>query len=304
MLSAVLHDFQRSGEIHTITLIHESFDKPLLGEGEVERIGNAADEEKRFRHIAAAADATLVIAPETANCLAERARWVEEAGGRLLGPSSTAISVATDKLRCGLWWQSQKVPTPRARLLSEPGRSYPAVLKPRDGSGSQATFLVADETALPMCLERAMGETEGQGHHEFMLQDYVAGQAASVAFLCGPRDTIALPPASQHISGDGRFHYLGGALPLPAVLSARAVSLATLALAEIHGLRGYVGVDLVLGDADDGGADFAIEINPRLTTSYLGLQMLCRDNLALTMLRVALGNDSGGLMWHEKEVCW
>ncbi len=293
MLRAVLDDFWRSGEVGTVTVIHEGFEQ--LPPGSVQRIRTAAEEEDQFRVLAGGADATLVIAPETANCLADRARWVEEAGGTLLGPASTAIGLATHKLLCGQWWQKHRVPTPAARWLGESG-AFPAVLKPLDGAGSQATFLVRDEAALGPCLQQAESEA---GRHEFILQDHVPGQAASVAFLIGPRETIALPPAAQLISSDGRFHYQGGTLPLPAPLSARAVSLGRRALAAIDGWQGYVGVDLVLGNAEDGSEDFAIEINPRLTASYLGLRMLCRDNIALAMLRVALGEDSGELRWRE-----
>ena len=55
-------------------------------------------------------------------------------------------------------------------------------------------------------------------------------------------------------------------------------------------LIGYVGVDLVLGVAGDGGDDAVIEINPRLTTSYLALRRLLRTNLAAAMLAVARGD--------------
>jgi predicted ATP-grasp superfamily ATP-dependent carboligase len=52
---------------------------------------------------------------------------------------------------------------------------------------------------------------------------------------------------------------------------------------------GYVGVDLVLGEADDGKDDVVIEVNPRLTTSYVGLRRLVCGNLAAAMLAAARG---------------
>jgi predicted ATP-grasp superfamily ATP-dependent carboligase len=104
------------------------------------------------------------------------------------------------------------------------------------------------------------------------------------------------------LSDDGRFHYLGGTLPLPSPLGMRAIKLGRRAVEAMPGLRGYVGVDLVLGDAADGSGDFAIEINPRLTTSYLGLRMLAQDNLAAAMLRVTLGHDIGKLRWRQEVI--
>ena len=55
----------------------------------------------------------------------------------------------------------------------------------------------------------------------------------------------------------------------------------------ISGLWGFVGVDLILGADAEGREDLAIEINPRLTTSYVGLRALLHGNLAGLMLRHA-----------------
>jgi predicted ATP-grasp superfamily ATP-dependent carboligase len=52
---------------------------------------------------------------------------------------------------------------------------------------------------------------------------------------------------------------------------------------------GYLGVDIVLGAAPNGDDDVVIEINPRLTTSYIGLRAACHQNLAEAMLVIAAG---------------
>src|SRR5690606_21127135 len=97
----------------------------------------------------------------------------------------------------------------------------------------------------------------------------------------------ALPACRQHLSDDGRFRYLGGSLPLPPSLHARAARLAQQALDALPAAIGYVGVDLVLGAADDGSRDVVIEVNPRLTTSYLGLRDAVKINLAELILQTA-----------------
>ena len=92
------------------------------------------------------------------------------------------------------------------------------------------------------------------------------------------------------MSKDGRFQYHGGVVPVPEVLAERAARLARRAVAPIGGLCGYVGVDMILGDAPDGSSDVAIEINPRLTTSYVGLCALAESNLAAAMLAAVRGD--------------
>ncbi len=46
---------------------------------------------------------------------------------------------------------------------------------------------------------------------------------------------------------------------------------------------------MVLGDGTDGQEDAVIEVNPRLTTSYVGLRALANENLSEAMLAVASG---------------
>jgi predicted ATP-grasp superfamily ATP-dependent carboligase len=256
------------------------------------------DEEAAFRQAARSADYSLVIAPEADDCLRQRCRWVEEEGGQLLGPTSAAVQLTGDKLALGHCWQERGIPTPPCHLYPSPlaDRAYPLVLKPRHGAGSQATFLVRTLADLPNCL--AAAQAEG-GAGEFVLQPFCPGLAASVAFLVGPRETIPLLPGWQILSTDGRFRYQGGRLPLPPHLAARSIHMARSAVAAVPGLCGYVGVDLILGAAADGSQDQVIEINPRLTTSYVGLRALARTNLAEALLRVVQGGSIGPVEWHR-----
>jgi predicted ATP-grasp superfamily ATP-dependent carboligase len=106
-----------------------------------------------------------------------------------------------------------------------------------------------------------------------------------------------LAACQQYLGGEGRFDYCGGSLPLSAPLAERALRLAMRAVKTLATPIGYLGLDLVLG-ADPGGADdVVIEINPRLTTSYVGLRALARGNLAEAMLAVAVG-EKVELSWH------
>jgi tyramine---L-glutamate ligase len=294
MLWAVLDDFQKSRQVQTVTLVHEQF--PHVPPGQIFRARDGADEEERFAELAGSADATLVIAPETNAVLQTRCDWVERVGGTLLGPTAPARAIASSKQRLGSLWQQRGVPTPRVLASGQAVRQvreFPVVVKPDDGAGSQATQLVHNPEQLAQALERSAN---------LIAQQFVPGQAASIALLMGPRACIPLVPAIQHLSDDDRLQYLGGTLPLPSPLEKRASALGRRAVQACDGLRGYVGVDLVLGAAEDGSQDFAIEINPRLTTSYIGLRMLTRDNLAMAMLWVALGQEVGNLRWLHQTV--
>ena len=225
---------------------------------------------------------SIVIAPESDNILANLAADSIAAGNCFLGPSLEAIRLTSDKLRLAEHWRAHGIPTP-ATTEREPTAcdAFPFVWKPRDGAGSTDTFLIRDRFAL------AAARATCDPQRPMILQEFVPGRAASVAFLCGPRGHVPLLPAFQLLSDDGRFKYAGGELPIPLELAARAVKLGRRAVACVPGLLGYVGVDLVLGDAPNGERDFAFEINPRLTTSYIGLRALADFNMVEAMLCVA-----------------
>lgn len=294
MLSALLDDLAQCPGVRVSTLLDARRPPPAHWPAHlvVQRVQPGAEEEA-FRKLAAAADGSLVIAPEFDDILAARSRWVEEAGGRLLGSSPPAIRATADKLLLSRLWSAQGVPTPA------PARNYPLVCKPRFGAGSQATFLIQDEEELARA--RRLAHAEGWSG-ELMLQAYTPGLAASVAFLAGERVKHGLPAVEQRLSREGRFRYLGGRLPLSLDLDRRARRLAERAANCVEGLRGWFGVDLVLGAAPDGSDDVAIEINPRLTTSYLGLRRLARFNLAEALLTVVTDSALPSWEWGSDDI--
>lgn len=232
---------------------------------------------------AGAADGTILIAPEFDGILFHAARAVVASGGRLISPSPEFVRVAGDKQRTCDVLAAGGVPVPVGRSL-EPDEPlpadfvYPAVIKPAEGAGSQDTYMVSGRRDVPPA-------------HAWRrrLEQYVPGMAASVAVLCGPNGRVPLEPCRQRISEDGRLRYLGGELPLSAGLAERARSLAERAMAAMPAVTGYVGIDLVLGREPDGTADAVIEINPRLTTSYVGLRAAAVGNLAEAMWHIGLG---------------
>ena len=238
---------------------------------------------EELERLSGAADATILIAPEFDDILLKAARLVLAAGGRLMSPAPEFVRMAASKQRTCEALARAGVPVPAGRLLEpdEPLPSdtrYPAVLKPVNGAGSQDTYLVSGPYDAPPAYAWAR-----------RLESYVPGLAASVALLCGPAGRIPLAPCKQRISEDGRLRYLGGELPLSAGLAERASALADRAIAAMPTAEGYVGVDLVLGREPDGSEDAVIEINPRLTTSYVGLRTAATGNLAEAMWHVAHG---------------
>lgn len=243
---------------------------------------------RHFRDLADKVDHGVVIAPEFNDHLRDwSSRWTA-LGGNLLGPSETFVHIASSKQATAEHLAAAGVPVPRGMQLGWPddlpdNLEYPAILKPDDGVGSQGILYLK---------QRADGRVERRMNTPvWRLERYCPGIPCSVALLAGPQGMVTLPACLQWLSRDGKFQYRGGMTPIAAPLNARAQRLALAAAQAMPPAHGYFGVDLVLGDAEDGSQDFVIEINPRLTTSYVGLRSLACTNLAQAMLDVAAGRS-------------
>jgi predicted ATP-grasp superfamily ATP-dependent carboligase len=298
MIAALAADFAAiAGARVTVLRDMRLGELPLRG-CEVVEIQSAADWREEFDRRAAAANWTLVVAPEFDAILRDALRRARDAGGRLLNASDQFVDIAADKHRTAERLAAAGVPVPQAVLFDADEEKlpadfpYPGVLKPLDGAGSQHTLLVgaASDEPPPYPWPRR-------------LERFCTGRAASVAVLCGPNGRRALPPAFQTLSADGRFTYLGGAIIDVPQLAARATALAMRALDALPPAAGYVGVDMVLGNDPDGREDVVVEVNPRLTTSYVGLRRAVRENLAQAWVEVVEGRDVE-LTFRPDPVAW
>jgi predicted ATP-grasp superfamily ATP-dependent carboligase len=286
MLSALAEDLALAGHSVDVLIDIRQPELPLPAGVGLHPVESAQAEQQLLASLSNQADWTLIVAPEFDGHLLARCELVVKAGGRLLGPSPQVVALASDKHALASHLAARGVDVPPGLAL-EPGdqlprdAQYPAVLKPRDGAGSLGIRLVNS----PGEITRVIVPSR--------LEEFCPGIAASVALLCGPHGTRPLAPCRQQLEG---FSYLGGELPLSTELARRASRLASRAASCLPATLGYLGVDLVLGDEASGARDLVIEINPRVTTSYVGLRALAKSNLATAMLAIAQG--------HEPELCW
>lgn len=279
MLSAVVNDISQIANCQVVTTLQEGVQAKL--NASVIRVKGPAEEAIAFDQTLQTVDAALMIAPETDGVLASRCRKVVEAGVTSWNCSPAAIELCTDKLRLAEHLQSHGLPTiPTVILDWSQGfetANGPVVLKPRDGAGSTLTFLVRNEHDWTFAADqyRQAGWAD-----RALCQPYIAGRPLSVVANFSLKGVChgCLPVGEQLLSNDGRFCYLGGTIP--AVISSGEWSLieqtVLAACQTIPGLAGYVGFDLLMTDH---GQPLIVEINPRLTTSYVGYRQLVKPLL-------------------------
>lgn len=234
------------------------------------------------------ADWTVIVAPETDGMLLERVAAVRAAGARALNASTGFIAIAADKQATVDALAAAGVPVPAGRSLA-PGETVPAgfklpaVCKLRDGVGGEGLSIVRSADRRPVA-----GATR--------LEAFVAGEPVGLSCLCGPLGLEVLPPLRQRFSAGDPPRYLGGeplregsAARRASALARRAVAAVARAAGDAGSGLGWVGVDMILGPRDDGRADRVLEVNPRLTTSFVGLAAAAPQSLVRAMLDLAAG---------------
>ena len=262
---------------------------------------NSADE-NHFGSLVESVDAVWLVAPETNRCLERLVARVERRGKLVLGSSAAAIGRASDKASYARRLARADVQHPATvllRLIQEAPSTavrvgYPVVIKPRRGAGGRGVHLARNARELRHVLrslrhfedDNAALLSGGKPDAEFLMQRYVTGTAASVSLLANGRDAVALAVNAQRITMSRGMSYRGGRTPLEHRFTTAAVEAALRACAAFPGLRGYVGVDLVMSDH----GPVVIEVNPRLTTAYLGVRAVLDENVAQLAIDACRGN--------------
>jgi predicted ATP-grasp superfamily ATP-dependent carboligase len=306
MRTALVDDLAAIG-CHTITLATDlRFTRavprgvalvPVIERAAVETGGRAT-----IKTLVKATDAVWLIAPETEGCLERLAARIERSGKILLGPGAAAVRMAADKGRLPQRLARAGIVHPVTSVL-RPGVNpriaarrigYPVVIKPARGAGCNGVRLVRHARDLRHALAEA--ERAGRTGHlrrpsvnsastPLVMQRYIRGRAASVSMLADGRRAMALVVNGQRVTTAAGIRYQGGSTPLEHRFAAAAAEVAARTCAAIPGLRGYIGVDLVLTDS----GPVVIEVNPRLTTAYLGVRAVLGENIAALALAACEG---------------
>ena len=247
-------------------------------------------------------DTALLVAPESEGVLAQSVAMLQSSGLRLLNGFGDFLRSASDKWETARVFAAAGVPHPPTWTIESlpdpatcPARAW--VVKPRDGCGTGDVKTFVD-------FEEAVVAAELPGR---IMQPWIEGRAASVAVLVEGTEITVLPAVSQTLTAEDCV-YRGGQGPLPEEDQRRAASLARMAVRALpRTVRGFVGFDLVL--ADDPGQDCVIEVNPRLTTSYVGLRHIVEGNLAarlagLDRSPVRCAVDCGTVCWNSSGEVW
>ncbi len=235
-------------------------------------------------------ESTIVVAPETAGVLGARVEAVRAAGGTVAAPPVAFVQLAADKQATVDALAAAGIAVPAGRSLAPreawpEGFRRPAVRKARSSTGCDGLVVVGPDDPLPSPTPAAA-----------RLEAWCDGIPVGVSCLLGPRGIVPVAALRQRFVEVPSRAYVGGeSLDDPGQRS-RAVRLAVRAIAAM-GRRvgaagaGWVGVDMILGGRDDGLDDRVLELNPRITTSFVGLAAVAPASLVRAIVDAARGRE-------------
>jgi predicted ATP-grasp superfamily ATP-dependent carboligase len=217
--------------------------------------------EKAVEEISGQCDAGLVIAPD--EMLGDLTDIVEE-NTTNLGCPADCVRVCADKLECTRILDQKNIPVPETIGSGEYTGDY--IIKPRYGCASESMYLGSSGTL-----------KDG-----YIATRFIQGEHLSVSLITGSTQLL-LSVNRQFIEIDGRVFYKGGTVGYRCSREEEAAETAKMAVKAL-GCRGYVGVDMVQGDKV-----YVVDVNPRPTTSIIGIAKLIDAEIADLIIRSRFG---------------
>lgn len=157
------------------------------------------------------------------------------------------------------------------------------VAKPEDGAGCEGIEIFDSLENLRNWIAK------DNQYLQYLVQPYQQGIAASFSMLCRNGKAWLLSCNQQYISCDGRhFKLTGVAVNGMLAYWQRFETIARKIAKMLPDALGYIGVDVIV--ENENNKIYVLEINPRLTTSYVGLREALNYNPAKLILDCVL-ND-------------
>lgn len=261
MLLAVINDCLATG-IMNITITRDKRCQKI--DKNIEIIESGDDVCNQWWNCLSTVDFCLVIAPESEGALFELVSMVEKSPAINLGCNTDAIGI------CGSKYQTYQrlkeagidtIPTFRLEAFSE-RLSGRWVLKPDDGAGAEHVHYFSS------CNQLKNAMNSGRFRDNYIVQPFMEGESVSMVMLCHNSKAVVLACNKQLLVINNDNIRLGG-IRVNSVydLRGRFQMVADMIVNAIPGLWGIVGIDLVMTKK----GLFIVDINPRLTTSYVAL---------------------------------
>ncbi len=299
MLRSLIYDCKAAG--HNVTTLLDSRLKAFNPPNEADQtvsVSSSHELSAKVKEFSAMADAVYVIAPESGQVLDNLVGNIEASGGTSLNCEADAIRQVSNKMTAYETMKKRELKVPETVLVDIHEKTeniksltkelgYPLVFKPLDGVSCGGLSLVKDDDNIGDAVKKVAHESMSR---QFIAQKAIRGKAASACVISTGYKAVAVTLNRQLVtlaSPDEESGYYGGAAPFDHSLEKEALETAERAVEGVGGLKGYVGVDMILTEEEA----MVLEVNPRLTTSYVGLRRVVNFNPAEAIVDAVIGRE-------------
>jgi predicted ATP-grasp superfamily ATP-dependent carboligase len=297
MLRTLISDFKAAG--HSVTTLLDSRIarvKPPIDADCVVSVFSSQEAQVNLEKISESADAAYVIAPETDGVLQSLVEIVEQTGAVSLNCPARVIEKVSDKVGFYEFMRKFGLPLPETKMFSvaddlkeikkaiRGSLNFPLIFKPSNGVSCCGLSVVRNEEQVAGAVDKIKRESSNK---HFLVQELIKGAAASVSLVSTGNDAVPISLNRQDVTietPEACSGYSGGSVPFANPLRAEAFKVAEKIVKSFPDFRGYLGVDFVLTKDEA----VAIEVNPRLTTSYVGLRRVVNFNPAQAIIDAIL----------------
>jgi predicted ATP-grasp superfamily ATP-dependent carboligase len=150
--------------------------------------------------------------------------------------------------------------------------NHPFIIKPEDGVGAESIYYFQSKKELEVLNSERIIPLNND--RKFILQEYIEGSDFSVSLI----NKSILSINYQNVKFKnllGASYYLGGYTPIEQYAHIEELIKKDLANINLNQFNSYFGIDFIKTVNDN---IYYIEINPRLTTSYIGIRNILDQN--------------------------
>jgi len=300
MLKTIISDFKLLNfEIITLLDYRVSFLSKFLQADIIREVKADENYLVNFKKAVRESKYSFIIAPESSNILYELTKIVKDYDKELLSTNLSCIIQFTSKIKTFDYFKKNDIPTPTTYripkirsylnvdfIIQKSNKiGYPIVIKPEDGVGSESIYFFEGEDQILDFFEKSNKGLEQ--NRSYVLQEFIEGRDLSLSLLgCSQSkktqitNPIILSINSQHINirnQNAKSEYYGGSTPVDGIEELIENFEKSVKKADFSKFKGYFGIDFI---KQSNSSFYFIELNPRLTTSYLGLRNVINYNCA------------------------
>jgi len=304
MLRSITQDFKLIGfEIYTLLDYRIHHLSRILTVDNFIKIERKDNYLEQFKILVKECEYAFIIAPETNNILFKLTKIVQNYNKIVLSTNLEGIKIGTSKINTYKFFLKNKILTPKTFLIPLKKNNLdiefiiqkfyeleqPIIIKPEDGVGAESIYYFETKKQIENFFKHFKYKIEAG--RNYVLQEFIDGRDLSIS-LINTTNSLNLETErpyilsinSQYInikSSNYKSEYLGGITPTENHQKESLELIKILDKIDFSQFSGYFGIDLI---KSTNSRFYFIEINPRLTTSYIGLRNAIDRNPAELIL--------------------